>query len=33
VKDEGPLGRKLLLQGTNIRFVKRIDGTLRIRVG
>ncbi len=33
VKDEGPMGRKLLLQGTNIQFVNWIDGTLRIRVG
>jgi hypothetical protein len=33
VKDEGPMGRKLLLYGTKPLLVRRVDGTVRIRVG
>jgi hypothetical protein len=33
VKDEGPLGRKLLLYGKKPLDALRVDGTVRIRVG
>ena len=33
MKDEGPMGRKLLLYGKKPLDASRVDGTLRIRVG
>ncbi len=33
VEDEGPLGCKLLLQGTKPSFSKETDGTLGISTG
>ncbi len=32
VRDEGPLGRKPLLKGKNLRL-GRIDGTLKVSLG
>ena len=33
VKDEGSMGRKLLLYGKKLSDVSEIDGTIRISIG